>query len=128
MFYFILSRRLSISRRLASQSLNAEALPQHIPSLIASRGQTVPFGTDIIFKFRGMDEYTVACEICEDLWVPNPPSVSHALNGATVMVNLSASDEAVAKDEYRKALVANQSARLVCGYVYACSAARMAFK
>ena len=88
---------------------------------ICVAGQTVPFGTDIIFKFRGMDEYTVACEICEDLWVPNPPSVSHALNGATVMVNLSASDEAVAKDEYRKALVANQSARLVCGYVYACS-------
>ena len=84
-------------------------------------GETVPFGTDIIFRYMGMDEFAVACEICEDLWAPLPPSVSHCLNGATIIVNLSASDEVVSKDEYRRDLVSGQSGRLVCGYVYACS-------
>lgn len=58
-------------------------------------------------------------EICEDLWVPSPPSVGLALNGANIIVNLSASDEYVSKAEYRRNLVANQSARCICGYVYA---------
>lgn len=58
-------------------------------------------------------------EICEDLWVPSPPSVGLALNGANIIVNLSASDEYVSKAEYRRNLVANQSARCICSYVYA---------
>ena len=58
-------------------------------------------------------------EICEDLWSALPPSTFHALAGATVIANLSASDETVGKAEYRRALVANQSARLLCGYLYA---------
>lgn len=58
-------------------------------------------------------------ELCEDLWVPNPPSSQHVLEGANIIVNLSASDEYVSKAEYRRSLVANQSARCICGYVYA---------
>lgn len=58
-------------------------------------------------------------EICEDLWVPVPPSSGLALNGANIIVNLSASDEYVSKAEYRRDLIANQSARCICGYVYA---------
>ena len=58
-------------------------------------------------------------EICEDLWVPNPPSIAHAMEGATLIVNLSASDEITGKSLYRRDLVAGQSARLVCGYIYA---------
>jgi NAD+ synthase (glutamine-hydrolysing) len=65
-----------------------------------------------------MPELVVAAEVCEDLWAPNPPSISHALAGATVIVNLSASNAIVGKAAYRRALVAGQSARLVCGYVY----------
>ena len=61
----------------------------------------------------------MAVEICEDLWTPNPPSVRHAMHGATVIVNLSASDEITGKDSYRRDLVKLQSGRLVCGYIYA---------
>lgn len=80
--------------------------------------QTV-FGPDLLFPHTSVPDLVVGCEICEDLWVPEAPSVRLALNGATVIVNLSASDETVTKDEYRKDLVSVQSARLVCGYVYA---------
>ncbi len=58
-------------------------------------------------------------ELCEDLWVPNPPSAELALNGANVIVNLSASDEYVSKADYRRSLITNQSARCVCAYIYA---------
>lgn len=58
-------------------------------------------------------------ELCEDLWVPNPPSSNHCLEGANIIANLSASDEYVSKAEYRRSLVANQSARCICSYVYA---------
>ena len=61
----------------------------------------------------------MAAEICEDVWVPDPPSIRHALAGATVIVNCSASDETTGKDVYREELIGGQSARLVCGYVYA---------
>ncbi len=61
----------------------------------------------------------MAAEICEDLWVPNSPSARHALVGATVIANLSASNELVAKDEYRRGLILCQSDRLSCGYIYA---------
>ena len=66
-----------------------------------------------------MPEFTLAVEICEDLWAPLPPSTAHALAGATVIANLSASDETVGKAEYREALVSQQSARLLCAYLYA---------
>ena len=88
---------------------------------ISLLGQTVPFGRGILFCCEQMQNLTVGAEICEDLWTPMPPSGTLALSGATITVNLSASNECVGKSEYRKALVSSQSARLVCGYVY-CSA------
>ena len=68
-----------------------------------------------------MEGLKVGCEICEDVWAPNPPSTGHALAGATVIVNLSASNETVGKDAYREELIRGTSARLVAGYVYACA-------
>ncbi len=82
-------------------------------------GAQVPFGTQILFSCRQLQGLLVAAEICEDLWVPNPPSVRHAMAGAAVVANLSASDENTGKADYREKLVAMQSARLLCGYVYA---------
>lgn len=82
-------------------------------------GHEVPFGMNQLFHCADMPGLTVAAEICEDLWVPNPPSVAAAMAGATVIVNLSASNENTGKSLYRTALVQNQSARLICGYLYA---------
>ena len=82
-------------------------------------GQMVPFGSKLLFCCRQDDSCKVAVELCEDLWAPLPPSMGHALAGATVILNLSASDEVVGKDSYRRALATGQSARLICGYVYA---------
>ncbi len=79
----------------------------------------VPMGTNLLFSCMNMEELVVGAEICEDLWVPNPPGNRHALAGATVIVNCSASDETTGKDVYRRELIGSQSARLVCGYVYA---------
>ena len=87
-------------------------------SEITFADQTVPFGTHLLFQHEQMPELTIGCEICEDLWVPDPPSTQMAIAGATVIVNPSASDETVTKDEYRQNLVAMQSARLICGYIY----------
>ena len=81
--------------------------------------EPVPFGTDILLRCSSMPDLVVAAEVCEDLWVPNPPSIAHAQAGATVVVNLSASNALVGKAAYRRQLVAGQSARLICGYVYA---------
>lgn len=81
------------------------------------------FGANILFgcTFEACSgpAFYLAVEICEDLWAPVPPSCAHALAGASVIANLSASDETVGKVEYRRQLVANQSARLLCAYVYA---------
>ncbi len=85
-------------------------------------GVTVPFGTNLIFSCSNVPGLSVACEICEDLWVANPPGTGHALKGATVLINLSASNETVGKDEYREMLVKSASARLLCGYVYSSAA------
>ncbi len=82
-------------------------------------GRTVPFGTRLLFSCRQMKEFVLGVEICEDLWAPVPPSCAHALAGATVICNLSASDETVGKAEYRQNLVLGQSARLLCAYLYA---------
>lgn len=83
------------------------------------RGQTYPFGTDQIFVCRSMPQLRIALEICEDLFVPSPPSSTHAVNGATVILNLSASDELVTKADYRRNLLRVQSARSICAYLYA---------
>ena len=82
------------------------------------QGRTVPFGTNILFPCETVQGLTVGCEICEDLWVADAPAVNHALKGATVIANLSASNETIGKDEYRELLVKSVSARLLCGYVY----------
>lgn len=82
-------------------------------------GEPVPFGTNILLEAEEMEGLLVGCEICEDLWVPVSPGVSHALAGATVLVNLSASDETVGKDAYREMLVKSASAQLLSAYVYA---------
>ncbi|MCD8301169.1 MAG: NAD(+) synthase [Clostridiales bacterium] len=79
----------------------------------------VPFGTRLIFSCRQLPGLRISAEICEDLWAPMPPSIKAAMAGATVIANLSASDETTGKDIYRKDLVAGQSARLICGYIYA---------
>ncbi len=80
---------------------------------------TVPFGMNLLLECQTMPQLVVAAEICEDLWAPTPPSQSHALAGATVIMNLSASDEMIGKAAYRRELVTGQSARLYCGYIYA---------
>ena len=82
-------------------------------------GRSVPFGTDIIFRAADMPNFSVAVEICEDLWGAVQPSQRHALAGANVIVNLSASNETVGKAEYRRALVTGQSGRLIAAYAYA---------
>ena len=79
----------------------------------------VPMGTDLLFACDTIPGFIVAAEICEDAWVPLPPSTRHACAGATVIVNCSASDETIGKDVYRRNLITGQSASLVCGYVYA---------
>ena len=82
-------------------------------------GKLVPFGPQILFQATTMENLIVSAEICEDVWSPIPPSIKAALEGATVIVNCSASDENVGKDGYRRNLIAGQSARLIAGYVYA---------
>ena len=82
-------------------------------------GREVMFGNKLIFRSVREPDYTVAAEICEDLWVPAPPSVSHAMAGANILVNLSASDETTGKAEYRRLLVRSQSAKTVSAYIYA---------
>ena len=86
---------------------------------ITFEGKEIPFGPQILFQAEGMEELVVAAEICEDVWSPVPPSIQAALEGATVIVNCSASDETIGKDTYRRALISGQSARLISGYIYA---------
>lgn len=81
-------------------------------------GEEVPFGANILFKTDACEDFVLAVEICEDLWTAMPPSVNHALAGATIIANISASNEVIAKDEYREMLVKSQSAKLYCGYIY----------
>ena len=90
------------------------------PVAVSFAGEmNVPLGTNLLFSCAELPELVVAAEICEDLWAPDQPSVSHALAGATLICNLSASNELVGKADYRRDLVRGQSARLVCGYLYA---------
>ncbi len=90
-------------------------------SEIAISGKYYPFGTKLLFRNAAYQKMIVGAEICEDLWVPNTPSTKAAMNGATIIVNLSASNELVGKGDYRRSLVSSTSARLICAYLYACS-------
>ncbi len=78
----------------------------------------VPFGNHLLLQADGMPDLTIFVEICEDLWVPIPPSSTAALAGATVLLNLSASNVTVAKADYRRQLVRSQSARCLAAYLY----------
>ncbi|MCA0295477.1 MAG: NAD(+) synthase [Actinobacteria bacterium] len=82
-------------------------------------GQDVPFGSDLLFAADDVPSFVLNVEICEDMWVPIPPSAEAALAGATVIANLSGSPITVAKAEERKLLCASGSSRLIAGYVYA---------
>ena len=95
-------------------------MEQAVPVCLDGQHNTY-MGSHMIFECKEYPVLRVAAEICEDLWAPAPPSISHALAGANLIVNLSASDETTGKDSYRRDLVRGQSARLLCGYVY-CSA------
>ena len=86
---------------------------------IVRNGEEIPFGPCQLYQCPQMENLMVSAEICEDLWAPKPPSIDAALNGATIIVNLSASNELVGKSKYRRDLVSGQSARLICGYIYA---------
>ena len=81
-------------------------------------GKRAPLSTDLLFCAEGHPETRIACEICEDVWVADPPSTRHTQAGAIVVVNLSASNEIIGKREYRKTIVSAQSGRNVCAYVY----------
>lgn len=87
-------------------------------STIKIGGEEVPFGTDILFSDR---KFSFAIELCEDLWVPIPPSSQHAVHGADIIFNLSATNELIAKHHYLCQLIEQQSARCNSGYVYASS-------
>ena len=86
-------------------------------------GSCVPADRDLLFVCEQMPKLRIGVELCEDLWTPNPPSISHALAGASVLVNLSASNELTGKDSYRRELVSGQSARLLAAYIYASAGA-----
>ncbi len=85
---------------------------------IVLNSETVPFGVGLLFAAEDVDGFVVGVEICEDLWVPIPPSSYQALRGATVLANLSASNDVIGKAAYRKQLVVNQSGRCLAAYVY----------
>lgn len=80
--------------------------------------QYYPFGTNLIFEDLQHENLKIAVEICEDLWAPLPPSTHHCLNGATLILNPSASNDLTTKSDYRRLLVRSHSARLICGYAY----------
>lgn len=81
-------------------------------------GEEVYFGSRILFESTDMPDFVLGVEICEDLWIPIPPGSSHCVAGATIIANLSASNELIGKAKYRRELVQGQSKRLICGYVY----------
>ncbi len=87
--------------------------------ILSIGGEGVPFGNQLIFRCVEMPEFVLGIEICEDLWVNQPPSNRHVQAGATLIANLSASDEVIGKAEFRRQLVKGQSAKLICGYIYA---------
>ncbi|MDB5308789.1 MAG: nadE [Gemmataceae bacterium] len=90
-----------------------------ISSEVRIAGQPAPFGTDLLFACETVPDFVLGVEICEDLWAPIPPSTLQAMAGATVLANLSASNEVIGKGGYRRQLVGGQSGRCVAGYIYA---------
>jgi NAD+ synthase (glutamine-hydrolysing) len=84
-------------------------------------GQKVPFGTDILFTLRGIPSAVIGVEICEDLWLPLAPHEYQALSGATVLVNLSASNEVIGKSDWRRTMVSSESGRCIAAYCYVSS-------
>lgn len=90
-----------------------------VADYITIGGREIPFGSKLLFQCKNMPLFTFGVEICEDVWVPIPPSSYHAVAGAMIIANPSASDETTGKSEYRMALVNNQSARILGGYIYA---------
>jgi NAD+ synthase (glutamine-hydrolysing) len=96
----------------------APASAAHSASVELLGQPQIPFGEQLLFESQQGQRFTFFIEICEDLWVPVPPSCSAALAGATVILNLSASNITIGKDEYRQSLVANQSARCLAAYLY----------
>lgn len=93
--------------------------PRNPVNMATLCGSEVPFGAGMLFSCREIPELVLGFEICEDLWVPCSPSAAMAQAGATIIGNLSASNDLVGKDGYRRQLVTMQSAKLLCGYVYA---------
>lgn len=89
------------------------------PHTIEYAGRETLFGAGLLFRCREMKDLCIGVELCEDLWAVTPPSCALAEAGASVILNLSASDEVASKDAYRRMLVQSQSGRLLCGYVYA---------
>jgi NAD+ synthase (glutamine-hydrolysing) len=89
---------------------------EHSPSSIDINGDVIPFGTDLIWRWG---EARIGVEICEDLWVPVPPSSLASLGGANVLLNLSASNETIGKAPWRRDLVISQSGRCIAAYAYA---------
>ena len=81
-------------------------------------GKSVPFGNKLVFRCANMPDLALGFEVCEDMWAPCSPAVELAAAGATVIGNLSASNDIIGKDSYRRQLVTMQSAKLLCGYVY----------
>ena len=96
----------------------APACAAHSATVDLLGQQGVPFGEHLLFQCHQEPRFTFFVEICEDLWVPIPPSCQAAMAGATVILNLSASNITIGKDEYRHGLVANQSARCLAAYLY----------
>ena len=94
---------------------NREAVP------FSFDGKEIWFGANLLLRAEGMEGLTAGCEICEDIWAPDEPGISHAMAGETLLVNLSASDETIGKDAYREMLVKSSSARLIAGYIYCSS-------
>jgi len=107
----------------AAQKRQFAPAPQDVDWIDFGQDEVVPFGCDQVFTCEHLPNLVVAAEVGEDLWAPQPPSVSLALSGATVVVNLSATPALVNSASYARATIAGHSARLLCGYVYACAGA-----
>ena len=91
--------------------------PQELSEIMINK-EYYPFGTQLIFEETSLQHLKIGIEICEDLWVPLPPSTKHCLNGATLILNPSASNDLTGKSDYRRLLVSSHSARLISGYMY----------
>lgn len=96
---------------------------QAVSTQVVLAGQSVPFGADLLFEASDLPNFAFHVEICEDVWVPIPPSSFAALAGATVLVNLSASNIVIGKADYREHLVRSQSARCLAAYLYSSAGA-----